>query len=81
MTKNECPTINRVKKTNFCHEFAKFANISQDRAKSKKLLIMKHFLKNCYFDYTIQTASSLTIESLNRFAVFMSGMQVLNSKN
>lgn len=36
MTKNECPTINRVKKTNFCHEFAKFANISQDRAKSKK---------------------------------------------
>lgn len=37
--------------------------------------------KKDYFDYTIQTASNLAIESLNRFVVFMSGMQALDSKN
>lgn len=39
------------------------------------------FKKKDYFDYTIQTASNLAIESLNRFVVFMSGMQALGSKN
>lgn len=39
------------------------------------------FKKKDYFDYTIQTASNLAIESLNRFVVFMSGMQALHSKN
>lgn len=41
---------------------------------------MKHLKKKDYFDYTIQTASNLAIESLNRFVVFMSGMQALDSK-
>lgn len=39
------------------------------------------FKKKDYFDYTIQTASNLAIESFNRFVVFMSGMQALDSKN
>lgn len=68
-----------MKKTNFPYESAHFATISQIRTKSKNC--EWNILKKDYFDYTIQTASNLAIESLNRFVVFMSGMQALDSKN